>query len=149
MFGLPTPTTLALGTASLGLVVAGVLGAYVYGQHVGYAEGAQAKQSEWDTDNLVRQGAERTARDADRDAGYALAAEFDKKAHDMEQQYASTRQQLATALRRKVVCPASGAVGDVVVPVDIIRGMFGTPAPADPAGSAPRSATAEPNAVVR
>ena len=109
-----------------------------------YSKGEDHIQAKWDADKVERQSKENTELQADRDKAYTLAVDYESMHHDLEAKYAIKSADLNRALRAPVSCPASGSVGDVVVPADVVRGMFLRSA-ADPAGAA----ASQPDTVVR
>lgn len=114
------------------LLAAGV-GLYAWGHSDGDEAGADRIQKKWD--KAVKDAEAETARI--RGEGYTLAAEYEAKLQTLEARYARTNVALRKALQQPVACPASGRVGDVVLPADLIDGMFnrerlgaGAPGPA-------------------
>jgi hypothetical protein len=98
------------------VAVGALLGAYASGRlHQSVIDDASWAQVSAEADSAVKE-ANKTAK-----------AQVDKLAADLkrlEAQRANDKSALQKALRAKVVCPASGEVGDVVVPADVVRRMW-------------------------
>lgn len=99
------------------IAVALALGAATW---FGYSLGWNARQVKVNTDEL----AALREREGKAKEGHTVAEQYESKLIELETLYEKQGVQLRTALRRKVVCPASGELGDVVLPADVIRGMF-------------------------
>lgn len=112
-----------VGVVALAGAVFGLIG---YGESQGRAE----VQAKWD--KSIADAKDVVASDAR--FGRQQADQLRTKLLTLEKNYAATNIQLSQALRKQVVCPASGEVGDVVLPADMVRGMFNVPA-----GDPPRS----------
>lgn len=128
-------------------VIAGVAGLYGYGYHQGDIAGKVAVQAQWDKEKDAQRRAIEQARSEAQAAGTALANQFEARNRALEAQDATRTQQLQAALRRRVVCPKSGEIGDLVLPSELTRSMF---IYRDAASAVPaRPTPAKPNAVVR
>lgn len=105
-----------------------------------YDWGWETRQAELNEETIKRQA----EIDKKRDEGFELAAQAESKLNELEKKYAKLLQQRRAADKLKVQCPASGEIGDVVVPAGFLDSMFNRPAPAqaEPAAS-------EPHATVR
>lgn len=100
-----------------------------------YDWGWEARQAELNKD-IVKQQEET---DKKRNEGFELAAQYESQRNELEKKYAKLLQQRRAADKLKVQCPASGEVGDVVVPAGFLDSMFNraAPAQAEPAASEP------------
>jgi hypothetical protein len=124
-------TRLLVGLVGLLLAAGALGGVWWHGHHVGDASGAARVQAQWD--DAVKKSEAETARV--RAEGYTLAAEYEAQVHELEQR--SARFPLTAANNRQVTCPKSGKVGDVLLPADLVDGMFLRAA--EPAASGPRT----------
>lgn len=110
---------IALLVGMLAFITTGA-GAYWLGHNHGDEAGAARVQGEWDE-------AERKA-EADtkriRGEGFELAAEYESQLNTLEKRYAASLTRQRNAQRLPVTCPASGEIGDVLVPADLVRSMF-------------------------
>jgi hypothetical protein len=113
------------------------LGCYWVGHNHGDEAGAERIQALWDD-------AEKQA-EADnkriRGEGFEIAAEYESKLNILEKRYANSLAQQRAAQRLPFTCPASGEIGDVVVPAELIRSMFNRTADG---ARLPGSAASEP-----
>lgn len=78
--------------------------------------------------------------DKDKDAGYAIAANLEAQLRKLEARNAKAEAKLRTALDVPFQCPASGRLGDVVIPAAVVGSLFdhsGDPSPPGPASSQP------------
>lgn len=124
-------TRLLVSLAGLLLSVGLLGGLWLHGRHVGDQQGSKRVQGAWD--EAVKASEAETARV--RAEGYTLAAEYEAQVHELEQR--SARFPLTAANNRQVTCPKSGKVGDVMLPADLVDGMFLRAA--EPAASGPRT----------
>lgn len=128
---------LLLAGALLGLLAATGAAGW-YGYRLGHTAGSAEVQGKWDK----AQDAADEAAAAVRKTGFRAAELYQAKLTELEARYARTNVSLTKALSRKLVCPASGRIGDVVLPAALVDSMFnlddrqGDPAPR-PAGSKP------------
>lgn len=79
----------------------------------------------------------------DKDAGYAIAANLEVQLRKLEARNAKAEAKLRTALDAPFTCPASGRLGDVVIPAAVVDSLFdhgGDPSPPGPASSQPDAA---------
>lgn len=138
-----TPSiTLLLGGAVAACVAVGA--AWFHGKGVGWDQReAQALQDE----RAAREEADKRV-DRVRTEGLEQSQRYEDKLRDIEGRYARTNRTLREALAQPVKCPASGAVGDIVVPAGVVAGMFNREAPAASA-SAPGPSASEPAGRVR
>ena len=101
----------------------------------GYSLGWDARQVKVNTDALAAlREQEGKARE-----GHSVSEAYERKISELESRYEKLAMRRRTALQQPVACPASGTLGDVVLPADVIRGMFPS------AASAPESAASEPH----
>lgn len=100
----------------------------------GYTRGETSKQGEWDAAKVKAD--EEMAKK--RDEGFVIAAELESDLHDLKGKYAIVLSQRKTALQQQVTCPASGQIGDLVVPAATVRSMLNIDVarPADGASAA-------------
>lgn len=130
-------------TVLAGVVALAALGGVVaWSYNAGDTNGAKRVQASWD----------KTMRDADienskvRSEGYTLAAEYESRLHELEGRYERTNTNLRRALSGAASCPASGRIGDTVLPAALVDSMFNR----EPgSAAAPGPATAKPDATVR
>lgn len=108
-------------------------GAVWYGHSLGW----NAREARVTADAL----AELRAREAKAAEGHTISEQYESKLIDLESRYEKQSARLRAALRQRVQCPASGEVGDVVLPADVVGSMFHT--------SAPAKAASEPAATVQ
>lgn len=67
-----------------------------------------------------------------RDRGYKIAAQYEKQLTNLQADYAKLQRKRRAADALPVQCPASGAVGDVVVPAGFVDSMFNRTGPVQP-----------------
>lgn len=130
-------------TVIAGLVAVAALGGVLaWSYNAGDTNGAARVQTRWD----------KAARSADvensklRGEGYTLAAEYESQLHDLEARYERTNTSLRRALARPASCPASGRLGDVVLPADLVDSMFNRDAGS---ATAPGPAASQPDRQMR
>lgn len=130
---------LLVGVIALAVLLSAAGGLVWYG----YGWGSDHVQAKWDAQKVKdKLDIEKELQSA-RDEGYSLAQESITEKQELEQQYARLSTLYASSLRKKVTCPASGEVGDVVLPADLIGSMFiHSAVPASAPGSTPRRADA-------
>lgn len=136
MIGLPNPWLL-IGTAVLGAAS----GFYV--EHLRF----QSAEKKWIADQAeaARVADEKAAeaRDDENTKGYILAQSIEAQRQQLEKAYATSQRNLREVLKRPASCPASGSLGDVVIPGDALRelraasGDDASVASAGPAASEP------------
>lgn len=111
-----------LGALALAAALGGLWGhGYSKGNKQGSARVTQAWQAS------VEQAREEAT--AIRAEGQQRAAALEVTLGQLEKQHAATAVTLRSALRRPVSCPASGRLGDLLLPADLVDGMFGYDAP--------------------
>lgn len=125
--------------ALVGMAGAGTAGGW-YGYSTGKAAGAAEVQTAWDHAKELAE--------ARKEADSTYAAKLDTDVTTflslLEKRYA--RSPIAKALDRGVTCPKSGKVGDVVLPADLVDGMFNRP-PATGTSAAPAASGVAASAV--
>jgi hypothetical protein len=128
-------TSVERGLLGLLLVLLAVGGAGWFGYNKGYDHGERDKAAEWD----------QAVKDAElvkaetRLAGWEKADKLESDLNVLKGKYNVVLSQRKKANNSPVTCPASGVIGDVVVPVAAVRSMFNIPDPStgDAAGPAP------------
>lgn len=134
-----TPQAKLIALLALALaVVLGGLGCYAWGHSDGDDAGALRVQQEWDkAKDKAEQENQRI-----RGEGFDRANEFEAQLRELEKRYANVTAKRRAAQQLPVTCPATGVIGDVVVPAALVRSMFNR----DDAGSAdsPGPAASEP-----
>jgi hypothetical protein len=141
MFGLDIAAIIRVALLALTLVVLAWL------HHDGYTRGEQKVQSAWDAQKVKDKQEADNELQSSRDASYSLASQSLEEKKQLEKQYARLSTLYASSLHQKVTCPASGEVGDVVLPANLIVGMFVHGGAA--AASSPGSTSARVDATVR
>lgn len=124
-----------LGLLALALVAVSVAlaGVYATGYASGYSNGTDSMREQWEE----AQQAARTENERVRKEGFALAQTLEKKLADLEVRYGTASAKLRDALNAKVACPASGRLGDIVLPAAVVDSMFGNAGEAGPATGQP------------
>lgn len=90
----------------------------------GYNWGAQRVQAKWD----AQQVKDKTRLDIElqeqRNANRSLVEESLTETKDLNAKYAKLSTLYASSLHKKIICPASGEVGDIVLPSELVSSMF-------------------------
>jgi hypothetical protein len=103
----------------------------------GWHYGAERRQAKWDKQKL----ADQTEATKIREEGFELAAQYESDLNELRGKYARVQAERRRALQEKFECPASGVIGDVVVPAAVVRSMFNV---TEPTPEAPGPASSEP-----
>lgn len=137
MIAIP-PATAAAALAFLfrGMLYLGVLLAVGGGLYnAGKTAGERKVQALWD--KAIEAAEEETQRI--RNEGFVLAKKYRQQVREMERRYEAADRNIHELLQRPLICPASGKLGDVVVPAAVVDSLFGDDT------VAPGSATAGPD----
>lgn len=110
--------------------------------HKGFAAGKAQVQGEWNA-TIAEAKAKNEILRAD---GYTRAQEYLTRLNMLEKRYARTDAELRKALGQQFTCPASGVVGDIVLPASLVDSMFNREQSSDPAAG---TATTRANPTVR
>lgn len=97
--------------------------------------GWDARQAKLDKETLQ---AVADAQEREREA-LRIASKLEQGLRSTEKKYDRAVRQRREADQLPVTCPASGAVGDVVLPAGFIDSMFNRPADVEPAASEPNA----------
>ena len=101
------------------------MGSSLGGAYYGYQRGKERVQLKWDKQKV--KDAEETKKQ--RDEGFVIAAELENDLTELRTRYARVNAQRTAALNEQIECPASGRIGDLVVPAATVRSMFNLPEP--------------------
>jgi hypothetical protein len=122
-----------LGAVALLVLLGGLTGLYFYG----YNKGAASVQADWDKERHNIADLAEKELEEDRDIGYQLAVEWQHELSQLKVKYDDLNTKYRNSLKSPVVCPASGQIGDVVLPADLVDSLFTSDKrPVSTAGSA-------------
>lgn len=108
-------------------VIAGITG---WASWESYQHGKAVVKGEWDAQTVKDQLAAKAERDRIAKDGFSRATELESELADLRKKHQNARFERSRALAAQVTCPASGSLGDLVLPVAAVRSML------DPSGSA-------------
>jgi hypothetical protein len=113
-------TRLLLGVAALA-AAASAAGACVW---YGYNWGADSVHAKWGKAQEEAGLAAAAEKESVRESSYALARELQTQLDTAEKRYAQLSSRYTKSLGSKFECPASGVIGDVVLPADLTDSLF-------------------------